>query len=57
MSTPQDYTSTRIRRDYLAKLQELATKNKRSAMKQLEALIDDASRNLRQDGNAGRRKP
>jgi hypothetical protein len=40
MSTPQDYTMTRIRRDYLAKLQQLAEHEKRSIMKQLEMLID-----------------
>jgi hypothetical protein len=40
MSTPQDYTMTRIRRDYLAKLQQLADNEKRSTMKQLEMMID-----------------
>ena len=40
MSTPQDYTMTRIRRDYLAKLQQLADHEKRSIMKQLETMID-----------------
>jgi hypothetical protein len=35
-----DYTHTRISREYLYKLQVLATRNKRSAMKQLEVLID-----------------
>ena len=49
MSNPEIYTSTRIRRNYLAKLQELAERNKRSAMKQLEVLIDDASDRLKRE--------
>jgi hypothetical protein len=36
------YTHTRIRKEYLDKLQALAVANKRSAMKQLECLIDNA---------------
>jgi hypothetical protein len=38
------YTHTRIRKEYLDKLQVLARANKRSAMKQLEVLIDDEER-------------
>jgi hypothetical protein len=44
MSVPEDYTMTRIRRDYLTKLKVLAERNKRSVMKQLEVLIDAAER-------------
>lgn len=36
------YTHTRIRKEYLDKLQALAVCNKRSAMRQLEVLIDEA---------------
>lgn len=35
-----EYTHTRISKPYLIKLNKLATKNKRSAAKQLEVLID-----------------
>lgn len=38
-----NYTHTRIRREYLDKLQALAAREKRSAMKQLEVLIDQAT--------------
>lgn len=37
-----DYTHTRISKPYLKKLAKLAKKNKRSAMAQLEHLIDQA---------------
>lgn len=36
------YTHTRIRKEYLDKLRALAEDQKRSAMKQLEILIDEA---------------
>jgi hypothetical protein len=36
------YTHTRITKSYLEKLRTLATRHKRSCMKQLEALIDEA---------------
>lgn len=35
-----EYTHTRISKKYLAKLQKLAKKNKRSALAHLEYLID-----------------
>lgn len=44
------YTHTRIRKEYLDKLQALAARHKRSAMKQLEVLIDGAVNNLTRDG-------
>jgi hypothetical protein len=37
-----EYTHTRITKSYLDKLRTLATRHKRSCMKQLEALIDEA---------------
>lgn len=37
-----EYTHTRISKPYLKKLAKLAKKNKRSAMAQLEHLIDQA---------------
>lgn len=37
-----EYTHTRISKAYLKKLQKLAKKHKRSAMAQLEHLIDQA---------------
>lgn len=37
-----EYTHTRISKTYLKKLQKLAKKSKRSAMAQLEHLIDQA---------------
>lgn len=39
---PVEYTHTRISKPYLKKLAKLAKKNKRSAMAQLEHLIDQA---------------
>lgn len=39
---PVEYTHTRISKQYLKKLQKLAKKNKRSALQQLEHLIDQA---------------
>ncbi len=37
------YTHTRITKEYLDKLQVLAARHKRSAMKELEVLIDRAT--------------
>jgi hypothetical protein len=37
-----EYTHTRITKSYLEKLRTLAARHKRSCMKQLEALIDEA---------------
>lgn len=39
---PVEYTHTRISKPYLKKLAKLAKKNKRSALQQLEHLIDEA---------------
>jgi hypothetical protein len=38
----EDYTHTRITKSYLEKLRTLASRHKRSCMKQLEAMIDEA---------------
>jgi len=43
------YTHTRIRREYLDKLQALAEREKRSAMKQLEVLIDIACEHFKRE--------
>ncbi len=37
------YTQTRITKEYLEKLRKLALANKRSMLKQIELLIDEAS--------------
>jgi hypothetical protein len=37
-----EYTHTRITKSYLEKLRTLAERHKRSCMKQLEALVDEA---------------
>lgn len=37
-----EYTNARITKSYLEKLRTLATRHKRSSMKQLETLIDEA---------------
>lgn len=42
MATVTEYTHTRISKAYLKKLQKLAKKNKRSAIQQLEHMIDEA---------------
>lgn len=46
------YTHTRIRKDYLDKLQALAERNKRSAMKQLEVLIDREDQSIAKPASA-----